>query len=157
VVVKTYPAARVALFAPDDNRSGDDMFMPLFRHIERNNVPMTAPVEMTFKPIPGEEKRFRSVSMAFVYPSTSTGKVGTDRDVVVQDVAPITVLSVGFRGGYGRSSFIEGYDKIQAFMSENPGKFKPAGPARLMAYNSPFVPFFLKYGEVQLPVEITSP
>ena len=49
VIVKEYPAYRLARTRAGGGDGG--MFMRLFRHIERNDVKMTAPVEMT---LPGE-------------------------------------------------------------------------------------------------------
>ena len=46
-----------------------------------------------------------------------------------------------------------GLEKLEAWMAANPGRLRAVGPPRYLAYNSPFVPGFLKFGEVQLPVE----
>jgi hypothetical protein len=65
----------------------------------------------------------------------------------------MTVLSVGVRGGYAQGNLAAGLEKLEAWLAENPARFRVSGPPRYLAYNSPFVPWFLKFGEVQLPVE----
>jgi len=45
VIVKTYPAHRLARVRAERNND-NGMFMQLFRHIERQEIAMTAPVEM---------------------------------------------------------------------------------------------------------------
>ena len=48
VIVKEYPAYRLARFAALQGQpaSQNGMFWPLFQHIKRNDIAMTAPVEM---------------------------------------------------------------------------------------------------------------
>jgi len=138
------------------------MFMPLFNHIKRNDVAMTAPVEIEYaassKPTEtgtGSREHQRATSMAFMYAVPSLGTTGpdpADARVVVEDVPAMTVLSVGARGGYTEGNLAAGLEKLEAWLAENPGRFRVVGPPRYLAYNSPFVPWFLKFGEVQLPV-----
>ena len=150
VIVKEYPAYRLAR-----TRSGGDdggMFMKLFRHIERNEVKMTAPVEMTLPE--GGDARGTANAMAFLYASPAIGTAGpdpADGDVVVEDMPALTVASVGIRGGYGPATFDRGATQVSDWLREHP-EWEPAGPPRVLAYNSPFVPGLLKYAEVQVPV-----
>jgi len=149
VVVKDYPAYRLAR-----TRSGGDdggMFMRLFRHIERNDVKMTAPVEMT---LPTDADAPAGTAMAFLYASPAIGTPGpdpADAEVVVEDVPAVTVASVGVRGGYGAATFAAGERRIRDWLRDHP-EWQPVGGPRALAYNSPFVPGMLKYAEVQLPV-----
>ena len=51
VVIKDYPPYRLArLRATEAGRSGspNEMLMPLFNHIKRNDIAMTAPVEIEY-------------------------------------------------------------------------------------------------------------
>jgi hypothetical protein len=167
VVIKDYPAYRLArIRALDAGRSAgpNTMFGPLFNHIKRNDIAMTAPVEMTYpRAVPvADGDRLPSAgakrveSMAFLYGDPSLGAAGpdgADQRVVVEDVPEMTVLSVAVRGGYTEANFTAGIDKLQAWLAANPGQVHAVGPPRYLAYNSPFVPGFLKIGEVQLPVE----
>lgn len=154
VVVKTYPAHRLARVAADGG--GDGMFMKLFRHIERNEITMTAPVEMSWaeRPAAGPERRRQPTAMAFLYAAPTTGRVGADPQdpgVVVEDVPAITVASVGLRGAYDAATFERGLGKLREWLAGHP-EWKPAGDPRTLAYNSPFVPGFVKYSEVQVPL-----
>ncbi|MCK4616560.1 MAG: hypothetical protein KAT50_06775, partial [Pirellulales bacterium] len=48
VIVKTYPQHRLARVQSDSGTDG--MFWKLFNHIKRNDIKMTAPVEMSWTP-----------------------------------------------------------------------------------------------------------
>jgi hypothetical protein len=147
VLVKQYPPCRmvVATAKPGDP---DDMFMSLFRHISSNKIPMTSPVVITWT---GTDPPKES-SMAFVYGSRKVGTPGRDGDVTVVDVDEMTVLSVGVRGGYDASHFQAGMKQLQDYLAAHAGAYFVSGPPRYLGYNSPFVPPFARYGEVQLPV-----
>ena len=159
VVIKNYPAYRLArIRALDAGRQAgpNTMFGPLFNHIKRNDIAMTAPVEMTYPDATPVVSEKRAESMAFLYRDPSLGATGPDEAdprVVVEDVPAMTVLSVAVRGGYTEANFTAGLDKLQAWLEANPQRVHVVGPPRYLAYNSPFVPAFMKIGEVQLPVE----
>jgi hypothetical protein len=151
VIVKEYPAYRLARTRAGGGDGG--MFMRLFRHIERNDVKMTAPVEMTMSEEAGDGAAAGS-AMAFLYASPEIGTPGpdpADADVVVVDVPALLVVSVGIRGGYGPGTFAKGEAQVRDWLGGHP-EWQAAGPPRALAYNSPFVPGMLKYAEVQIPV-----
>jgi effector-binding domain-containing protein len=151
VIVKTYPAHRLARVTAEGGSNG--MFMKLFRHIERNEIKMTAPVEMTWSE-EGEKPARDPDAMAFLYGSTAIGTPGADSDdpnVVVEDIPEIKVVSIGLRGAYDEKTFRRGYEKLEAWLAEHP-EWEPAGAPRTLGYNSPFVPNFFKVSEVQIPV-----
>jgi effector-binding domain-containing protein len=153
VIVKTYPAHRLARVRTEGDDNG--MFMKLFRHIERNEIKMTAPVEMSWQQAADKEP----VAMAFLYATPSIGTPGADPEdprVVVEDIPEIKVVSIGLRGGYDQATFNRGAKRLEAWLTEHP-EWKAAGDLRTLAYNSPFVPGFAKYSEVQLPLEPAAP
>lgn len=153
VIVKTYPAHRLARVRAEGG--GNGMFMKLFRHIERNEIAMTAPVEMSWQQAAGKEP----VAMAFLYAKPSLGAAGADPAdprVVVEDIPAITVVSIGLRGGYDKATFDRGATQLESWLTEHP-EWKAAGDLRTLAYNSPFVPGFAKYSEAQLPIEPAAP
>jgi hypothetical protein len=160
VIVKTYPAHRLARVRSGGGDRGDDgSFMKLFRHIERNEIAMTAPVEMELAVADPAGEAPRTASMAFLYGSAETGTPGpdpADPNVVVEDVPEITVVSLGVRGSYREARFAEFTGKLQAWLDHHP-EWVAAGPPRTLAYNSPFVPGVLKYAEVQLPIAPAAP
>lgn len=158
VVVKTYPAHRLARVRSGD-RGNDGSFMKLFRHIERNEIAMTAPVEMEMAVREDGTVEATTTSMAFLYGSAETGAAGpdpADPNVVVEDVPGITVVSLGVRGSYREARFAEFTGKLEAWLAEHP-EWIAAGPPRTLAYNSPFVPGVLKYAEVQIPLAAAPP
>jgi hypothetical protein len=151
VIVKTYPAHRLARTGAGDG--GDNrMFMRLFGHIKRNDIAMTAPVTMDWSGEPAE--RGGPESMAFLYAEPDLGAAGpdpADAAVTVEDVPEATVASIGLRGSYGEKTFRKGAEKLDAWLAGHP-EWEPAGPPRMLAYNSPFVPGLLKYSEIQRPI-----
>jgi len=143
--VKTYPAHRLARASGQGANGG---FMRLFRHIERNEISMTAPVVMGWGDKPAAE------SMAFLYGKPSLGTVGPDPAdpmVVVEDARETVVVSIGLRGAYDEGTFKRGLEQLRGWLAKHP-EWAEAAPPLSLAYNSPFVPWFAKYSEVQIPV-----
>ena len=154
IVIKQYPAYRAA-FAGELNgasstegESQDRLFRVLFRHIKQNDIPMTAPVEMTFDSDDDPAMR----RMAFLYREPMAGELGDEGAVRVKDVPAMTVASLGVRGGYTEERFSKAIAQLREWLEEN-RRFHEVGPPRYLGYNSPFVPSFMRYGEVQVPVE----
>ncbi|NBT12584.1 MAG: hypothetical protein EBS56_03190 [Planctomycetia bacterium] len=158
VIVKTYPAHRMARAAAGKGANG--MFMKLFRHIERNEIAMTAPVVMGWPAenaaegggdAAGKQPATQGPeSMAFLYGKPTLGAAGVDpADPVV--LTETVVVSVGLRGSYDEATMNRGLERLRAWLGEHP-EWTVAGAPRSLAYNSPFVPGFAKYSEVQLPV-----
>lgn len=153
VIVKRYPQSRAATVQADAAKGGENsMFRSLFKHIKTNNIAMSAPVDMTWSD-PGEaDSAPRETAMAFIYSDPTLGKTGADGIVQVVDLPAQTVLSIAVRGSYSQENFAEGLKKLKAFLAQHEGQYRVVGPPRFLAYNSPFVPWFMKLGEVQLPV-----
>jgi hypothetical protein len=145
IEIKQYPAYRKA------SASGQGQFWTLFRHIKRNNVAMTAPVEMDYgNPGANEE---RELSMSFLYERPDQGSPGKQGSVEVIDVPATTVVSIGCRGERTASAIAEAREKLGAWLDRNQATYLPAGPLRIMGYNSPFVPRDKSFFEVQIPVK----
>lgn len=150
IVVKSYPASRLAVV---EQAGQNAAFSRLFDHIKGRDIAMTAPVEMTYAEQGGPEElpRLSQQSMAFYYRSPSQGQAGQEGDVRVVDVPPTTVVSVGVKGSYREANFAKALQRLTTWLAQN-GRYERTGPPRVLAYNSPFVPWFLKYAEVQLPI-----
>jgi hypothetical protein len=156
VILKTYPPHRLARTRSVDGKD-DRMFMRLFGHIKRHDIAMTAPVTMGWSAEPTGEKGFDT--MAFLYARPDLGAAGpdpADAGVVVEDVPEVTVVSIGMRGAYGSKTFDRGYGPLQTWLADHP-EWVADGPPRMLAYNSPFVPWFAKYAEVQIPLRPAKP
>ncbi|NJL30474.1 MAG: ABC transporter substrate-binding protein [Phycisphaerales bacterium] len=162
IVIKQYPAYRAAIKLADSPGGGEqnEMFWPLFQHIKKHDIAMTAPVEMTYETpqaSTSDEVSPRIRAMAFMYAKPDMGTPGPDDAVVVTDLPAMTVLSIGVRGSYSNEHFQMALTQLQNWMLENPGRLTQSGSPRYLGYNSPFVPWFLRYGEVQLPVTVVEP
>ncbi len=149
ILVKKYPAARIAVNHGGDQ---DSMFMPLFNHIKKHGIAMSSPVEITWSDPKNSLAQPKPQAMAFVYREPDLGAPGIDGAVEVIDVPPQTFLSIGIRGSYNRAHLVQGLEKLRAWLADHSTEFNEAGPPRYLGYNSPFVPWFLRFGEVQLPI-----
>lgn len=151
VALREYPALRAAVVSQGDGAPSEQarnpLFMQLFRHIQDNEIAMTAPVSMGY-----EADAPRLESMAFLYRSTGQGRLGDQGAVVVQDSEPTTYASVGVRGGYDDETYAAGKALLDAWLDEHADAWVACGPPRFLGYNGPFVPDFMAYGEVQVPV-----
>lgn len=153
IQVKQYPIYRAAVIDEKTDGSQSGMFRPLFKHIQREDIAMTAPVEMTYD---GD----RQASMAFLYRNTAMGSLGSDESderVEVREIQEQTAVSLGVRGRYSNENYNEALAKLNAWLQDNKDRYTQTDEPRFLGYNSPFVPWFLRYGEVQIPVQEAAP
>ena len=158
VEIKRYPSARRAEVSMTTSvgRASGTGFMPLFGHITRNEIAMTAPVEMEFSDADAERGEDVEWTMAFLYERPDQGELGVDeRDgrVEVVQTEPITVLAMGaqgyVRGGRGMGDMEA---KLEAWIAENPD-WQRAGRTRWFGYNGPEIRPAFRWSEVQIPIE----
>ena len=146
VVRKKYPAYRAA-FTKEGSPNGG--FMKLFKHIQRNDIPMTAPVEMKLDD--ADSKRVKMEQMAFLYQSPEVGKTGADgEEVEVRDIPAMEALSYAWQGARNDAATAKAREAIDAELSKQ--KLKASG-YRLLGYNSPFVPRAKQTHELQALIE----
>ncbi len=133
------------------------MFRALFQHISSNDIPMTSPVDMSYGADvdSADQAGERMTSMAFLYRTPELGPVGTDGVVRIEDIPPRAYASTGVRGAYSARHFSEGLERVEKWLAVQ-SDWQDDGAARYLGYNSPFVPWFMRYGEVQVPVKRTS-
>ncbi len=142
--VRSYPAYRMVRTTMRGGSMG--AFLPLFRHIESNEIAMTTPVQIDWS---ADERR--ATTMAFLYGAPDIGKAGVDGKVEVVDVPATTVVTVGSRG-YERPDRVEELRaRLAAWIATSP-EHEAAGPMRTMVYNSPSVDADRRYFEVQIPL-----
>jgi len=149
VEIKKLPVYRMAKVA--NSGLGGNNFFTLFNHIKKNNIEMTAPVEMTMTEKNG---KYTESSMAFLYQETSLGKVGPQGNVAVLDTTECTVVSVGMRGSPSSENIESARRWLLEKIKTTPQAFEIAGELKVMGYNSPFMPEKLRYYEVQLPLKL---
>ena len=128
--------------------------MTLFRHIKRRKIAMTAPVVMEYSSGAAEDasKMDSTEAMAFLYRRPQQGDAGKFGAVAVGNETPLRVVSIGLKGSYAKSRFREALAKLQDWLATR-DDLQPAGPPRVLGYNSPFMWFWKKYSEVQIPVK----
>ncbi len=130
---KKYPAYRAAFAS---GKFQNLTFWTLFQHIQKNDIPMTAPVEM--KMSQQKPDNMQLDRMAFLYQSTQVGKTGADgKKVTVMDVPATKVLSYTWQGQNNEAA-----QKLAKAELEKSLKTKnlTAKEFRILGYNSPSVP-----------------
>ncbi|MFM7280657.1 MAG: heme-binding protein [Planctomycetia bacterium] len=150
LMVLDYPAYRLARAPMSGQTRTNSAFWKLFRHIESNQIPMTAPVETTYAGGKGEEE---PQWMAFLYQSTQQGSLGKDGEVEIVDLPAARVLSIGRRGSMSERAMKSSRIEMDAWLAAN-AQWEVCGPMRSMGWNSPMVPDARRYWEIQLPVRL---
>jgi SOUL heme-binding protein len=155
IVIKQYPAYRGAWTGMKGKLDAgpDRLFWPLFQHIEKNEVAMTAPVEMRFPAeFDGTNEIEGEMSMAFLYGKPTIGEPGEQGQVTVRDEPAMTVVSIGLRGPYNARSMADPVARLRTWLEQHKAEYVAAGPPRRLAYNGPDVPARRLFSEVQIPV-----
>lgn len=153
VEVKSYPpyrAAKARMQQPSGSQNS--AFSALFRHIKRNEIAMTAPVELDYS---SSGESLQETSMSFLYRQPDLGSAGADRQddsVEVVDVGSQQVVAIGMRGKITDEAVMAARDRLNEWLDENSTRFERIGPVRSMGYNSPFIPRDRQYFEVQIPI-----
>ena len=157
IEIKRYPAYRSAVAqAKGASQSADNvLFWPLFNHISRKGVIMTAPVVNTYSNSKMLEnpKAQGEMSMEFVYPSTKVGETGQGVGAVqVVDHPAATFVCLGVQGGMTPAFMSEGQAKLQIWLEEHKTEWVANGLPRRLGYHGPMTPVARRLWEVQIPV-----
>lgn len=144
--IKTLPAARLMLAESPKGyfESGNGLFMKLFRYIDGNQIPMTAPVEARLQP-----------GVMIFYMDAGSAKrtdLQATPQVKLAETPARRVASIGVRGSYTRENFEEALGKLKAWAATR-SDFVPAGEPYAVYWNSPFVPGIFKHSEVHIPLK----
>lgn len=140
VIEKTYPAYRSA-----SAEGGRAAFWSLFRHIQKNEVAMTAPVEMTLG------SGMQMERMAFLYERPAQGRAGEEGVVRVADLPAVRVVSIALRGRDNEASMATARALVEEYLKT--AKLQTNGLWRVMGYNSPMVSDARRVWELQVPVK----
>ncbi len=154
IEVKTLPNYRMARGSmPSTQRRGENgAFWKLFSHIKRNDIAMTAPIQMDYTSS-GEDAEV--ASMAFLYGSRRIGEPGKDaaaEEVETVDIPTQDVLTIGVRGRMSADSLKRGHQALLEWLNDQ-DDYRPSGPLRRLGYNSPFISADRAFFELQIPVE----
>jgi hypothetical protein len=131
VTRKTLPAYRAA-FAKKGGRGSS--FWTLFLHIQKNNIPMTSPVEMGMTE---NDSSLEMASMAFLYQDDQVGKTGDAGAVEVKDVPKAEVVSYTWQGSDSKENVTTAKAAIDAELN---AKRLKLDRYRLLGYNGPSTP-----------------
>lgn len=144
IEVRTIPALNAIMAKTDAPYFSKDneLFRTLFRYIRAQEIPMTAPVRCEMQP-----------GRMFFYlpPGRSITTLPVTEGVTVTQIAARTVVSLGVRGGYSEDNFREGVAKLEKWLEAHPS-YEATGPAYALYWNGPYIPWFLKKSDVQIPV-----
>jgi len=147
IEIKIVPAATLLATQSKDNyfNENNDLFRPLFRYIQTNDIPMTVPVEAEINP---------GVMYFYVGNDHVDRELKNTESVHVIEIPERTVLSLGVRGSYSEKNFNEAQGALIVFLAEQ-NEWEQTGPARAIYWNGPFTPGLLKRSEVHIPVKRT--
>ena len=139
---KSYPPYRAA-FTTAKRENG--AFGTLFSHIQKNDIPMTAPVEISMAE--GDGQNLRQTSLAFLYQDTAVGKTGADgANVEVRDVPATETLSYTWQGDRNEANIAKAKAGLEAALKDR--KIEAKG-FRLLGYNGPGIPELKRTWELQ--------
>jgi hypothetical protein len=131
VTEKAYPKYRAAV----TNGSSGFSFWTLFSHIQKKDIPMTAPVEMKMEE---KDDKMEKVNMAFLYQNTEVGKIGAEgKKIEVKDIETSQVLSYTWMGDDSKTQIKTAKEALKAALKT---KGVEATSFRMLGYNGPGTP-----------------
>jgi effector-binding domain-containing protein len=145
--IKIIPASKVIISQTNDDyfANGNNLFMPLFRYIQSNDIAMTTPVEAEINP---------GAMYFYIGGDAALRQLESSDSVKVKQLPARTVASIGIKGSYSESNFLKAKARLEAWIDEQ-GNYTITGPARAIYWNGPFTPGLLKRSEVHFPVKKT--
>ncbi len=156
IEIKHYPAYRAATVQTTGELASASSrgFSPLFRHISSNDISMTAPVETRYPTatLQPDAATAGEADVSFLYRSLDVVPKEIAQDVRVEETAPMTVVSIGTRGGYDYEIYRRGIEQLQAWLAMHP-EYDVVGSPRRFFYDGPYVPDGLKRSDIQVPVQ----
>ncbi|HEY9878663.1 MAG TPA: heme-binding protein [Leptolyngbyaceae cyanobacterium] len=159
IEVRNYPEYRAATVqvagALEDAPSQG--FNPLYRHISSNEISMTAPVETRYPTgtLQNSSTNEGSAAVSFLYRNLNIVPQEVAQNIQIEDIPPMTVVSIGIRGSYDFATYTRNLQRLQDWLAANPN-YAVVGPPRRFFYDGPFIPDALKRSDVQIPVQLTN-
>nr|WP_242022453.1 heme-binding protein [Trichocoleus sp. FACHB-90] len=159
IEVKQYPAYRSATvrYSGELSMAANRAFDPLYRHISSNNISMTAPVETRY-PVStleaseiGAPNQRGEALVSFLYRSTDIYPSEIAQNIQVEDIAPMTVVSLGLKGSYDYSSYQKNIERLREWLAQHP-EWTVVGSPRRFFYDAPYVPEPAKRSEIQISI-----
>ncbi|MGF1520350.1 MAG: GyrI-like domain-containing protein, partial [Nodosilinea sp.] len=88
----------------------------------------------------------------FLYRSLDIVPQEVAQDIQIEDIPPMTVVSIGTRGRYDLESYQASIQQLQTWLAAHPD-YTVVGSPRRFFYDGPFLPDALKRSDVQIPVQ----
>lgn len=157
IEIKQYPEYRAATvqIAGDLEYASSRGFSPLYRHISDNDISMTAPVETRYPETTLHDGTATegNAGVSFLYRSLDIVPEEVAQDIQIEDIPPMTMVSLGIRGGYGFDAYQNGIQRLQGWLAVHP-EYEIIGSPRRFFYDGPFIPDALKRSDVQIPIQV---
>ncbi|MDJ0528110.1 MAG: heme-binding protein, partial [Microcystis sp. M53600_WE12] len=119
IEVKNYPAYRAATYRYRGQLSeaANRSFYPLYQHISSNDISMTAPVETRYPDSTRTGATSGEAEVSFLYRDTDTYPKEVADNIRIEDVPPMTVVSLGLQGGYDFDSYQQGLTRLNEWLA----------------------------------------
>ena len=161
IEIKHYPAYRCATvrYSGELSMAANTAFNPLYRHISSNNIGMTAPVETRYPVSTLEAGEIKApnergeAKVSFLYRSTDVYPEQIAEDIQVEEIAPMTVISLGLKGSYDYKSYQQSIERLQDWLAQH-SDYTVVGSPRRFFYDAPYIPEPLKRSEIQVPIRL---
>ncbi|MGB6221055.1 heme-binding protein [Haloferula sp.] len=138
---KSYPAYRAAF---TNGKGETSSFWRLFSHIKKNDIPMTAPVEMSMSE---QDGKLSQAGMAFLYQNGTVGTKGPDgAKVEVRDIKAVQAYSYAWQGNDSKENIAKARTALEETIEAE--KVETLG-FRLLGYNGPGTPRNKRTWELQ--------
>jgi hypothetical protein len=72
-------------------------------------------------------------------------------NIEIEDIPPMTVVSLGLKGGYSYRNYREGLVRLEDWLKQHP-EYEIARLPRRFFYDGPYIPDVLKRSEIQIPI-----
>ena len=163
IEIKQYPAYRCATvsYSGELSMAANSAFSPLYRHISSNNISMTAPVETRYPTSTldagemGAPNERGEAKVSFLYRSTDVYPEQIAQNIQVEEIAPMTVVSLGLKGSYDYESYQQSIERLQDWLSQH-SEYTVVGSPRRFFYDAPYIPEPLKRSEIQVPIRLNN-
>lgn len=156
IEIKQYPEYRAATVQITGNLeyAPSQGFSPLYRHISNNDISMTAPVETRYPEATLHDGATTegNAGVSFLYRSLDIVPEDVAEEIQIEDIPPMTVVSLGIRGSYGFDAYQTSIQRLQVWLAEHPN-YTIVGSPRRFFYDGPFIPGTFKRSDVQIPVQ----
>ncbi|HAC65331.1 MAG TPA: ABC transporter substrate-binding protein [Cyanothece sp. UBA12306] len=158
IEVKQYPGYRRATYRYQGelSQAANQAFYPLYQHISSNEISMTAPVETRYPSSTLDQNdslnQLGEAQVSFLYRNSAIYPSEVAQNIEVQDVPPMTVVSIGLQGKYSYQSYQESLQRLKDWLTDHP-QYQVVGQPRRFFYDGPYTPDAIKRSEIQIPLQ----